>query len=437
MLDENLPKAVHNHTTFTFPEGFLWGAATSAHQVEGNNFFNDWWEYEQTLNPSFRSGEAADQYKRFHEDFELAKSLSQNSHRLSVEWSRIEPEEGKFDPEAIEHYKKVLASLKSLDFTVMLTLWHFTLPAWVAKKGGWENEKTVFYFERFVKKVAMELGGYIDYWITINEPGVYSYMSYLSGKWPPLIKDKWRAFLVLKRLAKAHKRAYKIIHQQIPDAQVGLAHNVFSFENSQSHSLLQHLLVWIYDLIINHFIFFLTGKGTHDFLGLNYYLHERIGSHKGSRFPSVLDPSMTKKDVSDMGWELYPEGMFDILKDFSDFGKPIIITENGLASTNDDRRCRFLIAYLKEIYHAIVSGVDVKGYFHWSLIDNFEWGEGFGPRFGLIEIDYKTKRRTPRPSASVYANVIRHNGLPHYLLRFLGHTVNASEVLAYDWQIHS
>ena len=165
----------HDHETLNFPEGFLWGAATSAHQVEGNNIYNDWWQWEQTRPRQFRSGQACDQYNRFKEDFELAKGLNHNAHRLSIEWSRIEPKEGQFNMEAIQHYKSVLATLKEHKMAVMLTLWHFTLPEWVADLGGWENGKTAHFFERFVKKIAPLLGEYVDLWITINEPGVYVY----------------------------------------------------------------------------------------------------------------------------------------------------------------------------------------------------------------------------------------------------------------------
>ncbi len=429
-MSEDPPKPKHNHSLLSFPQGFLWGAATSAHQVEGGNTKNDWYEFEQNFDPEWRSGQAADEYNRFREDFDLAKSFNHNSHRLSIEWSRIEPEEGHFSEEAIAHYKEVLGSLKERDMVVMLTLWHFTLPIWLARKGGWENRKSAFYFERFVKRVVPDLKQYVDLWITINEPSIYAGMAYAWGQWPPNKRSYLAVLKVYLNLARAHKKAYKVIHAWADNPQVGIAHNVMTFENEHAHSLLQHFLVYVYDLLINHSFYFLSGKRNHDFLGINYYFHQRIGSFNGSKFPHLLSAATAKKDVSDLGWELYPEGMFDALKDYSDFGKPIYITENGLASTNDDRRCRFLTAYLKEIYHAIVSGIDVRGYFHWSLIDNFEWSDGFVPRFGLIEIDYLTQKRTPRPSSAVYANIIKHNGLPHYLLRFLGHTVTAAEVLA-------
>ncbi len=422
------PPEKHNHTTLPFPDDFLWGAATSAHQVEGNNFNNQWWEWEQTLPKEKQSQDATDHYHRFEEDFAFAKEYGHNAHRLSIEWSRIEPSEGNFDEFEIKHYHKVFKSLKAKNMKIMLTLHHFTDPLWITRMGGWENKKTASYFNRFVERVVREYKEDIDLWITLNEPGIYGWGGYLDGRFPPGKKSLWKTLKVIFNLASAHKKAFKTIHQMIPNAKVGMAQNIVSFGNQQIHSIIQHILVYIYDLAFNHFFYILTPR-THDFLGINYYFHERVGILEGRKMPQILDATMTKKDVSDLGWELYPEGIFDALKDLSGFKLPIYITENGLASTNDDRRCRFLIAYLKEIYHAIESGVDVRGYFHWSLTDNFEWAEGFRPRFGLIEIDYATKKRIPRLSAQVYRDIIRHNGIPHHLMRFIGHTVNAKEVL--------
>lgn len=431
-MSEDPPKEKHQHRPLLFPEGFLWGAATSAHQVEGNNTNSDWYDWELKHQPPVkRSGLACDEYNRFEEDFDLAKDLSHNSHRLSIEWARIEPEEGQFNVEAIIHYQQVLKSLKKRNLQVMLTLWHFTLPKWVSDKGGWENRQTVKYFLRFVSRVVPELFSDVDLWITINEPSVYALMGYIRGFWPPNKKnDLVGVFKVVWNLAQAHKKASKIIHKIQNNAQVGVAQNVVSFSAYHKHSIREDISVWFLDTFYNQLFYKLTNIKTHDFLGLNYYFHDYISYNgEGSRLPTIVDITSTRKEVSDMGWEIYPQGMFDILMDFSNYHKPIYITENGLASTNDDRRCRFLIAYLQEIYHAIQSDVKVKGYFHWSLIDNFEWADGFRPRFGLIEMDYKTQKRKIRPSGYVYKDIIEHNGIPHTLLRFLGHTVRAEEVL--------
>lgn len=428
------PKEKHDHHTLKFPENFLWGTATSAHQVEGNNFNSDWWYWEQRRQPEEkRSGIACDQYNLYPEDFQMSKDLGHNAHRLSIEWARIEPEEGKFDQSEIEHYQKVLKDLKDKGFTVMLTLNHITIPLWLAKKGGWENFNSPNYFNRFVKRIVPELKDLVDLWITINEPGVYAFMAYQggtpSGSWPPQKNSNFSAMKVFWNMARAHKKAYNSIHKVIPNAQVGIAQNAWSFEIFHRHSILESLFQTGWDVAVNHMFYKLTGLKTHDFLGVNYYFNYYISFNGESRLPSLVDISKIHFDVSDMGWEIYPEGIFDVLMDFSDYHKPIYITENGLASTNDDRRCRFLIGYLKEIYHAISYGIDVKGYFHWSLIDNFELADGFGPRFGLVEVDYATQKRTPRPSAHVYQRIIEENGIPHYLMKFLGHRVNAKEVL--------
>lgn len=416
-------KPKHDHTALIFPEGFLWGAATSAYQVEGGNVNSDWEEFAS-------AGMADDQYNRFREDFDLAKSLGHNAHRLSIEWSRIEPVEGQFDEAEIEHYKKVLNALKELNLTVMLTLWHFTLPAWLAKIGGWENISSPKYFERFVKKIVPNLKDDIDFWITINEPGVYTFMAYLggdeAGRFPPGKKSNLAAIKVNLNLARAHKKAYKTIKKLVPNALVGIAQNTSSFEAYHKHSLREQLAVGLSDLITNHSFYAFT-KGYHDFLGLNYYFNYRYNLKNGI-LPEVTNPNEEKKNVSDLGWEVYPEGIFEVLTDLSD-DLPIYITECGIASTNDDRRTRFLINYLQEVYRAIQAGVRVKGFFYWSLIDNFEWHRGFDPRFGLVEVDYATQKRTPRPSALVYKEIIKHNGIPHDLLKLLGHGITVKEVL--------
>ncbi len=425
------PKEKHDHETLEFPDGFLWGAGSSAFQVEGNVINSDWWEWEQTHQSSEkRSGEAADHYNRYEEDFELAKELGHNSHRLSLEWSRIEPEEGIFNQDAIDHYIQVLKSLKEKNISVMLTLHHFSNPAWFAKKGGWTSFKAPFYFNRFVKNVVPQLKDSVDLWITINEPSVYGNMAYLTKEFPPQKKNPWLFLKSMWNMARAHKRAYKTIHKLVPDAKVGIAHAVVSFDSFHHHSPLELFAEFIADYVTNHLFLSFTGKKSHDFLGLNYYQHNYL-SFNGERakLPSIVDINASKKDISDLGWEIYPEGMFDIIMDFSDYRLPIYITENGIASTNDDRRVRFLITYLKEVYHAISSGSQIKGYFYWSLTDNMELHRGFDPRFGLIEVDFKTQKRTPRASSLVYKEIIKNNGIPHYLLKLLGHGIKVKEVL--------
>ncbi|MBI4066815.1 glycoside hydrolase family 1 protein, partial [Candidatus Gottesmanbacteria bacterium] len=399
----SIPKGKHDHETIKFPQGFLWGAATSAHQVEGNNINSDWWKWETDHQPpSHRSGIACNQYNLYEQDFDLAKSLNHNAHRLSIEWARIEPKEGQFDQKEIEHYQKVLKALKDRGLTVMLTLWHFTLPLWVADIGGWENSKTPIFFERFVKKIVPFISDYVDLWVTLNEPGVYIYQTYIIKTWPNS-KNNWigqaKTFL---NLTSSHKKVYKYLHAAFPAGKpVGIANNILSFESYHKHSLIEQIAVSVNDFLVNH-LFYAFTRGCHDFLGINYYFHVRFKSHHLMPQSSSMAPQT--HDVSDLGWEIYPEGIFEVLTDLAD-DIPIYITECGIATTNDDRRNRFLIAYLQEVARAIKAGVNVRGFFYWSLIDNFEWHLGFNPRFGLIEVDYSNLKRKIRPSALVYTDI--------------------------------
>lgn len=417
-------KIIHEHQSLNFPPGFLWGAATSAHQVEGNNQHNDWWRWEHQKRNRERSGLAADHYHRYQQDFDLAKQLGQNAHRISIEWSRLEPHEGEWDPHELEHYKNVLADLKAKGFKVFLTLNHFTLPVWLADMDGWENRRSIYYFERYVRLVVEKFAPYVDVWVTINEPMIYATQSYILGKWPPEKKSLWAAHRVVRNLARAHKRAYKVIHELLDQKgdrpQVGIANSLISYYVYRKHSFIDFLYFKISDFVWNHSFYFLT-KGTHDYLGINYYIHQRIKRDRGRLFQFFFDVRSENRELSDLGWEIYPQGLFDILQDMNEYRLPIYITENGIATLNDDKRARFLVSYLKEVYHAIQSGIDIRGYFYWSLIDNFEWEKGFSPRFGLVHIDYDTMKRQIKPSATVYQRICLENSINHDLLRFIGH----------------
>lgn len=421
---------MHDHQTLKYPPNFLWGAATSAFQVEGNVANSDWWQWEQTFLPSEkRSGVASDHYRLFEKDFDLAQKLKHNAHRLSVEWSRIQPEENVFDSEEIDHYKKVLYALKKRNIKAMLTLHHFTNPLWFAKIGGWQARSASDHFEKFVRRIVSELKEYVDFWITINEPNVYSYLAYRSKTFPPQKRSWWGFLNCYIHMAKAHKKAYLAIHEHDSKAKVGFANNTTSFDAFHKHSLIEKIGEFVADVGTNHLFYYLSGKANHDFLGINFYRNQYISLNGEALTPSLVEIKKGQADITDLGWEILPEGIFDILMDFSDYHLPIYITENGIATTNDDRRVRFLISYLKEIYHAIKMGVDIRGYFYWSLIDNMELNQGYNPKFGLIEVDFTTQKRTPRPSAYVYQNIIEHNGIPHHLLKLLGHSVTTKEIL--------
>lgn len=423
------PEEVHEHAVLKFPPGFLWGSSTSAHQVEGGNDKNDWWAWEENtkhIADGLRSGDASGHYPRYKEDFSFAHSHHQNAHRLSIEWSRVEPVEGEWDVNELRHYREVLTELKKQFFTVMLTLNHFTLPTWVVSDGGWENAKTVARFNRFVKWVADELGDLVDLWVTVNEPMIYISQGYVYGVWPPGKKSIVSAYRVFRNLVRAHKKAYTTLHATLgrkdQAVRVGIAQNVISFEPYRRHKILDMWFVRFADRLWNHWFFSRT-MHCHDFIGINYYFHYRVACVPRDYAHFFFQVRNENREVSDVGWEVYPSGIFRVIADMATYGKPIYITENGIAVTNDDKRIRFIVAHTKEIYHAIQAGFDVRGYFHWSLLDNFEWEKGFGPRFGLIEVDYTTMERTPRKSLSIYGEIAAENGIKHDLLRFMGHMV--------------
>jgi len=366
---------------FNFPKGFYWGAATSAHQVEGNNH-NDWTEWEKSTNHPV-SGQACDHYNRFREDFDIAKNLSHNAHRFSIEWSRIEPEEGKFNEKEIQHYQEVINALRERGIEPFVTLWHWTLPLWVVKQGGWENKKTISDFVHYAEKITSSLQG-VKFWITINEPEIYPTNSFLVGKWPPQKKSFIISSLVTKNLISAHKKVFLTIKKINSSAQIGIAKNNVCFDGLFS----PFARWWWNKAFLNHI------QKHQDFIGFNYYFHK---------------PQNKKGIFSDMGWEIYPKGIYRVLKELKKYQKPIYITENGLADAKDEKRAKFIQEHIKWIAHAMKEGVDVRGYMHWSLLDNFEWDKGFWPKFGLVEINYNTMERKIRSSAYEYKKIIDSN----------------------------
>jgi len=333
---------------------------------------------------NYISGQACDHYNLYEQDFDIAKSLNHNAHRFSIEWSRIEPQEGKINQKEIEHYRQVLIALKERGLEPFVTLYHWPLPIWLSEKGGWLNPKAPYYFDRYVKIISENLFDKVKFWITINEPNIYSQNSYLKGVWPPQKKSILKYFKVLNNLARAHKLAYRSLHLIDLDCEVGIAKNNIHFRNM----LLANYL-W------NKY-FLNKIKKEQDFIGLNYYFHHKFFKEK-------------KLLVSDIGWDFYPEGIYFLLKDLKKYNKPIYITENGLADIKDTKRIRFIKDHLHWIHQAIQEKVDVRGYFYWSLFDNFEWDKGFWPRFGLVEVDYKTMERKIRPSAYKYAKICKEN----------------------------
>lgn len=409
----NLLYNVDMYKSIIFPDNFLWGAGTSAYQVEGGNTNCDWHFWSK--NDQNFSDLGCDHYHLYKEDFDLAKGLNHNIHRFSIEWSRIEPEKGKYNQKEINHYRQVLQALKDRGIKTMVTLHHFTNPLWLTWENGWTNEKSVEYFRKYTEVICKELGKYIDFWVTINEPIVYLASGYLSGDWPPgHAKSPRQAYLVFENMAQAHCQAYQVIHQHFPSAKVGIAKNNMYFESGHSWDLIAKTIVKIGDFFWNHW-FLRKIRKYQDFIGLNYYFHFKIKSSALKKSFSLI--ANKDKRLSDLNWEIYPKGIYYLLKDLKKYNKPIYITENGLADRRDQLRPEFLIEHLIQVHRAIQKGIDIKGYIHWSLMDNLEWHQNYHPRFGLIEIDFETLRRIPRPSAYVYADIIKDNAITQSMIK--------------------
>ncbi|MDR7439835.1 MAG: glycoside hydrolase family 1 protein [Armatimonadota bacterium] len=417
-----------------FPEGFRWGTATSSHQVEGGNTNNDWWVFEQQpgrIRDGSRSGAACDWWHRAEEDFDRMQALHQNAHRLSLEWSRLEPEPERWDEGAEARYRQMLRGLRERGIEPMVTLNHFTLPLWVARQGGWENPQIVRWFARYAKQCAEAFGEFVSLWVPINEPNVVVALGYLHGKHPPAARNPIRARRAIPNLLRAHAAAYRVLHEVQPDAQVGTAHNLRPFDPARPDARLDQWIVsvhgqffnWMWLEALQHGAarsalgqwLLPECAGTLDFVGVNYYTREcvRFAPWRISTgfARTVRDPHATYSD-GDYG-EVYPEGLYRVVREvWRRYRRPVFVTENGLPDADDDLRPRFLLEHLAALHRAIAEGVDVRGYYHWSLVDNFEWAEGWTLRFGLIEVDPQTQARTPRPSAHLYAEICARNALP-------------------------
>ncbi|MBI4357709.1 MAG: glycoside hydrolase family 1 protein [Candidatus Omnitrophica bacterium] len=423
--------------TFRFPDYFMWGSGTSSHPVEGDNLYNDWWEWEQMGKVKERSGKACDHWNRFREDFQLAKSLHHNAHRFSVEWSRIEPMEGEFDVKALEHYREVIAELKRGGLEPIVTLHHFTLPIWIARRGGWFSNDTAKLFARYARKVVQTIGDTVRYWVTINEPEIYIFKSYLTGEWPPGERASYdKAYRLAAHLLKGHVLAYAAIKEVKSTGSqtlVGMAKHTAIFTPCNRNSLRDKVSVWFRNLVVNHVFIKALIEGrmmlpgffhvrlprgqTLDFIGLNYYTRSFI-RNDGFGIPGIYGevcppghhPEVRRRNS--LNWEIYPEGLFQIVRDFSKYKLPLLITENGVCTDRDEERSQFVYDHLKELARAMDQGAPVIGYLYWSLLDNFEWADGFAPRFGLVEVDYQTQARTIRPSGMRYAEICRSGLLP-------------------------
>ena len=396
-----------------FPSGFLWGAATSAHQIEGNNKHSDWWAWEHSYlrvdslrligkkPEDYMSGKAADHWNKFEEDFTIAEHLGHNAHRLSVEWAKIEPKEGEFNEAALDHYEKVFQSVKFHGMKLFVTLHHYTVPLWFAQKGGFENKRNIEYFVRYGIKVAERLGEYADFWLTFNEPELYATLPFLIGKYPPQKTNPFTAYKVANNLIRSHNILSSKL-KLLTGKPVSIAFHLSDFQPVNFWAIFTTDLLHYF---ANEYFLKRTLKYC-DYIGVNYYNHHHVG------FLGLRKHSHSGHEVTDLGWGIHPEGLERVLLNLKQYNKPIYITENGLADAKDDRREKFIVEHLYYAHRALEQGADLRSYLHWSLIDNFEWTDGFGPKFGLVAIDREDMfRRRVRHSALRFAEICKNNYL--------------------------
>ena len=400
-----------------FPSGFFWGAATSAFQVEGGIANMDW-EKAAEEGKVPRIGRAADHYHRYKEDFDIAKSLRHNAHRFSIEWARIEPEEGVFNENEIEHYREVLRALRERGIEPFITLWHFTLPLWFSESGGFERKDSPEIFARYCAYAVSKLGDLCMHFSTINEPNVYAGHGWLYGAWPPFKrgaifgikfgKDDGTShneyvsfqnilvyYRVIRNLIRAHNRAYDAIKDANPKADVSIVKHVRLFESNANP--LNMILARMSAYVQSGYFMNRVHKKC-DSISLNYYRHTKFGD-------------TCEYEKTDMGWDIYPEGIYGALTYLWRYRKPLYVSEAGIADAADTRRSAYIVKQVEGVWRALRSGVDVRGHMYWSLLDNYELALGYEKRFGLVEIDYGTLERKIRPSAYIYKRICEDNAV--------------------------
>ncbi len=421
----------------SFGRDFLWGVSTSAHQFEGGNIHNQWaaWELQGRIRSGDACGTACDWWRQAEADLDRCRDLGLNALRISVDWGRIEPREGEWDQRAVARYRALLRAASERGLRPFVTLHHFTHPLWLEAAGGFCAIEAVAKFARFAERLVDGLGEFCRDWLTFNEPNVYAVFGYIFGEFPPGLRYKLQeAARVMTNLHRAHALAYERIHALQADAAVGLATNWVNFRPA-SASPADRLTAYTYDAVFNRASLQLFTCGNlqfpfgalapeapevmqkTDFIGLNVYnrLHVRAPWNEASRRTGGLHvPSRAPQ--GDAGVELpygeaCPEAISSAATEYAQLGVPLYITENGVPDRRDRIRPWLIVQSLRRVHEAVARGIDVRGYFHWSVVDNFEWNEGWTLRFGLYELDPETQARRPRASAALYRDIVRQNGL--------------------------
>lgn len=414
-----------------FPPDFLWGSATSSHQVEGNNKNNDWWAWEQEgghILDGGRSGVACDWWENAERDIGHMVEMGTNAHRMSIEWSRVEPEPSVFDEEALHRYREIIQAMRRHGIEPMVCLHHFSNPLWLVEKDDFDSDLVIDYFRRYASRVVGALGDLVPKWLTFNEPMVYFLYRYVEGLFPAPNQAGWLPGLrALTNMLRCHAAAYEAIKSASPTATVGVAkhHRVVEawpganrldkWWAGRVSSLFNDL--WL-DSLASGRKRWPLGRGrikgladTFDFTAINYYSRSlvRFPPRPGHLYELDAPPGAIMAD--DNFFELYPQGLFKAIQANLRFNKPIYIAENGLPDADDKLRPGYLLTHLREVWRAISFNYPIMGYYHWTLVDNFEWDRGWRQRFGLIALDPETQARHWRPSGRLYAEISRTNSI--------------------------
>lgn len=385
------------------PEGFIWGTATAAHQVEGSNWNSDWWEWEHDPDSPCTepSGDACDHYNRYPSDIAQLAELGFNTYRFSIEWARIEPEDGEFSRQQLDHYRRMAETCHEHGLKAIVTFHHFTSPRWIADEmGGWENPAVAERFARYCDKAAAHVGDVIDAACTINEPNMPSLHGYLTGIFPPGKQEPDAFKRVSEVFIDAHRRGYDTIKQHF-DGPAGMTlamaeHVALEDGEENMHKYRAR----------NEDVFLEAAKGD-DFIGVQTYSRVYVGP---DGFVFGVEPT----EDSLPGYDFYPGALEATIRRTQEVipGTPVIVTENGLATDKDENRIAYVREALQGMGRCLDDGIDVRGYCYWSLLDNFEWVLGYGPKFGLIAVDRTTQERTVKESARWLGAIARSGELP-------------------------